>query len=132
MSELNAAVQLAVLLRGVGDGRVGFAAAGDPEGVIGLVQLRLQHPRHGGSPLTRQNQTMVRTAEVIGVANDADPTWTTAVDHLSQLSEPSPYARDSFGAPLSVAPAPDVAGSAAVGGGVETAALGALDAGCCG
>jgi hypothetical protein len=100
MGELNAAVQLAVLLRGVGDDRVGFAAAGDPEGVIGLVQLRLQHPRHGGSPLTRQNQTMVRTAEVIGVANDADPTWTTAVDHLSQLGEPSPYARPQPGTVL--------------------------------
>ena len=62
MSELNSAVQLAVLLRGVRDGRVGFAAAGDPEGVIGLVQPRSQHPRHSGSPLTRQDQTVARTA----------------------------------------------------------------------
>ena len=37
MGELNSAVQLAVLLRGVRDGRVGFAAAGDFKRVIGLV-----------------------------------------------------------------------------------------------
>jgi hypothetical protein len=82
-------------------GTAGSASARpDREGVVGLVQLRAQHSCHSGSPPPRQNETVLGATEIVGVAHNHDPPATAALQQLSQLGEPPPYARTQPGAVL--------------------------------